>query len=153
MEKKVEPYLIKCLDEWGGELIEPEYTKNISSTLLHKNLKEIGTTPSIRIKQLRRLLRSKKVVRILEAHNGLTGLIVENTYIDTDNKREEFDGMWESSLTDSVSKGKPDIGTVDFTSRLATIDQILEVTTKPMIVDGDNGGLPEHFTFFVKTPN
>ena len=96
------------------------------------------------------MLRSKKVVRILEAHNGLTGLIVENTYIDTDNKREEFDGMWESSLTDSVSKGKPDIGTVDFTSRLATIDQILEVTTKPMIVDGDNGGLPEHFTFFVK---
>ncbi len=150
VQSKVRDRVIKCLDEWGGELIEPEYTKNISSTLLHKNLKEIGTTPSIRIKQLRRLLRSKKVVRILEAHNGLTGLIVENTYIDTDNKREEFDGMWESSLTDSVSKGKPDIGTVDFTSRLATIDQILEVTTKPMIVDGDNGGLPEHFTFFVK---
>ena len=150
VQSKVRDRVIKCLDEWGGELIEPEYTKNISSTLLHKNLKEIGTTPSIRIKQLRRLLRSKKVVRILEAHNGLTGLIVENTYIDTDNKREEFDGMWESSLTDSVSKGKPDIGTVDFTSRLATIDQILEVTTKPMIVDGDNGGLPEHFTFFVR---
>ena len=150
VQSKVRDRVIKCLEEWGGELIEPEYTKNISSTLLHKNLKEIGTTPSIRIKQLRRLLRSKKVVRILEAHNGLTGLIVENTYIDTDNKREEFDGMWESSLTDSVSKGKPDIGTVDFTSRLATIDQILEVTTKPMIVDGDNGGLPEHFTFFVK---
>lgn len=150
VQSKVRDRVIKCLEEWGGELIEPEYTKNISSTLLHKNIKEIGTTPSIRIKQLRRLLRSKKVVRILEAHNGLTGLIVENTYIDTDNKREEFDGMWESSLTDSVSKGKPDIGTVDFTSRLATIDQILEVTTKPMIVDGDNGGLPEHFTFFVK---
>jgi phosphoenolpyruvate phosphomutase len=150
VQSKVRDRVIKCLEEWGGELIEPEYTKNISSTLLHKNLKEIGTTPSTRIKQLRRLLRSKKVVRILEAHNGLTGLIVENTYIDTDNKREEFDGMWESSLTDSVSKGKPDIGTVDFTSRLATIDQILEVTTKPMIVDGDNGGLPEHFTFFVK---
>lgn len=150
VQSKVRDRVIKCLEEWGGELIEPEYTKNISSTLLHKNIKEIGTTPSIRIKQLRRLLRSKKVVRILEAHNGLTGLIVENTYIDTDIKREEFDGMWESSLTDSVSKGKPDIGTVDFTSRLATIDQILEVTTKPMIVDGDNGGLPEHFTFFVK---
>ena len=150
VQSKVRDRVIKCLEEWGGELIEPEYTKNISSTLLHKNIKEIGTTPSIRIKQLRRLLRSKKVVRILEAHNGLTGLIVENTYIDTDNKREEFDGMWESSLTDSVSKGKPDIGTVDFTSRLATIDQILEVTTKPMIVDGDNGGLPEHFTFFVR---
>ena len=150
VQSKVRDRVIKCLEEWGGALIEPEYTKNISSTLLHKNIKEIGTTPSIRIKQLRRLLRSKKVVRILEAHNGLTGLIVENTYIDTDNKREEFDGMWESSLTDSVSKGKPDIGTVDFTSRLATIDQILEVTTKPMIVDGDNGGLPEHFTFFVK---
>tara|TARA_B100000287_G_scaffold71097_1_gene62561 strand:+ start:810 stop:2195 length:1386 start_codon:yes stop_codon:yes gene_type:complete len=150
VQSKTRDRVIKCLNEWGGELIEPEYTENISSTLLHKNIKEIGTTPSIRIKQLRRLLQSKKIVRILEAHNGLTGLIVENTHIDTNDKREEFDGMWESSLTDSVSKGKPDIGTVDFTSRLATIDQILEVTTKPMIVDGDNGGLPEHFTFFVK---
>ena len=150
VQSKTRDRVIKCLNEWGGELIEPKYTENISSTLLHKNIKEIGTTPSIRIKQLRRLLQSKKIVRILEAHNGLTGLIVENTHIDTNDKREEFDGMWESSLTDSVSKGKPDIGTVDFTSRLATIDQILEVTTKPMIVDGDNGGLPEHFTFFVK---
>lgn len=104
-----------------------------------------------RIQKLRILLKRKKFIRILEAHNGLTGLIVEKTRIRKDNKYIEFDGIWESSLTDSTSKGKPDISVVDVTSRILTIQEILDVTTKPIIVDADNGGLIEHFGFTVKT--
>jgi phosphoenolpyruvate phosphomutase len=103
------------------------------------------------LKQLRRLIEIKPIVRILEAHNGLTGLIVEKTRVKKGGKYLEFDGMWESSLTDSTSKGKPDTAAVDVTSRLQTIEQILEVTTKPMIVDGDSGGLTEHFVFTVRS--
>ncbi|MCK5221240.1 MAG: phosphoenolpyruvate mutase [Candidatus Aminicenantes bacterium] len=91
------------------------------------------------------------MIRIMEAHNGLTGLIVEKTIVEVDSFKKEFDGMWLSSLTDSVSKGKPDIGFVDLTSRMNTINNILEVTTKPIIYDGDSGGLPEHFKFMVRT--
>lgn len=104
-----------------------------------------------RVKKLRILLKKKSIVRVLEAHNGLTGLIVEKTKIYKDNKKIEFDCIWESSLTDSISKGKPDISVVDMTSRISTINEILEVTTKPIIVDADNGGLIEHFGFTVKT--
>ncbi len=104
-----------------------------------------------RIKRLRDLLQTKKVVKILEAHDGLTGLIVEKTKIHKGNVVVEFDGIWESSLTDSVSKGKPDISVVDITSRIQTINEILDVTTKPIIVDADNGGLIEHFGFTVRT--
>ena len=104
-----------------------------------------------RIKKLRTLLVKKKIVRILEAHNGLTGLIVEKTQIQKGKQVIEFDGIWESSLTDSISKGKPDISVVDVTSRLQTINEILDVTTKPIVVDADNGGLIEHFGFTVKT--
>lgn len=104
-----------------------------------------------RIKKLRDLLKTKGIVRILEAHNGLTGLIVEKTKIRKNNKEIEFDGIWESSLTDSISKGKPDISVVDMTSRIQTILEILDVTTKPMVVDADNGGLTEHFGFTLRT--
>lgn len=104
-----------------------------------------------RVRKLRTLLKKKNIVRVLEAHNGLTGLIVENTKIYKNNKKIEFDCIWESSLTDSISKGKPDISVVDMTSRISTINEILDVTTKPMIVDADNGGLVEHFGFTVKT--
>lgn len=104
-----------------------------------------------RIKKLRDLLKTKKIVRLLEAHDGLTGIIVEKTEITKGNKKIKFDGIWESSLTDSISKGKPDISVVDVTSRVQTIHEILEVTTKPMVVDADNGGLIEHFGFTVKT--
>jgi len=112
---------------------------------------QIGTTPDFRRKKLRRLLDLKPLVRILEVHNGLTGRIVEKTKIVEGNVVREFDGMWESSWTDSTSKGKPDTGAVDFTSRISTIEQIMDVTTKPMIVDADNGGLIEHFRFLVKS--
>ena len=110
-----------------------------------------GAQTLCRIKQLGDLIKTKKIVRILEAHNGLTGLIVEKVCIEKGGKKIEFDGIWESSLTDSVSKGKPDIAVVDTTSRVQTIHEILDVTTKPIIVDADNGGLIEHFGFLVRT--
>ena len=144
IQKEIRAKVIKTLSLWGGKLIEVPYTKGISSTQLHNSLKEIGTTPEIRQRKLRRLLGCKPIVRILEAHSGLTGLIVENVSYESD----EFDGIWLSSLTDSTAKGKPDI---ELVSRHSTLNDILEVTTKPIIVDGDTGGKNEHFAFTVKT--
>ena len=151
VQKHVREKVIETLKEWGGNLVEPEYTKDVSSTQLSNQLRSIGTTPEARLKKLRRLIELKPIVRILEVHNGLTGRIAETTKIIDEGVVKEFDGMWESSLTDSTSKGKPDIECVDVTSRTQTIDQVFEVTTKPMIVDGDTGGIPEHFVFMVRT--
>jgi phosphoenolpyruvate phosphomutase / 2-hydroxyethylphosphonate cytidylyltransferase len=151
VQKKVRQSVIDALAEWGGELVEVPYTKGISSTRLHAAMKEVGTTPEIRLKSLRRIIATKPIVRLLDVHNGLTGLIIENTVLDTDRGKREFDGMWASSLTDSTARGKPDIEAVDLTSRLSTINDILEVTTKPIVYDGDTGGKPEHFVFTVKT--
>jgi len=151
IQREARERVLEVLKEWGGELVEPQYTPGISSTQLISHSEDRGVSPSQRIRLLRRMFELKPLVRILEAHNGLTGLIVENTKITEDGKTLEFDGMWESSLTDSTSKGKPDTSAIDITSRLQTIEQILEVTSKPIIVDGDSGGLPEHFVFTVKT--
>jgi phosphoenolpyruvate phosphomutase len=151
VQKKTRQRVIESLSQWGGKLVEIPYTQGISSTQLNKGLKEIGTTPEIRMKTLSRLLSSKSIVRIMEAHNGLTGIIVENLRILKDNEAREFDGMWLSSLTDSTAKGKPDIEAVDVTARLQTLNDIVEVTTKPIIYDGDTGGRAEHFTFTVKS--
>ncbi len=151
VQRKVRQRVIDTLSEWGGKLVEPKYTEGISSTDLISAVKARGITPGKRMKTLRRLIDVKSVVRILEAHNGLTGLIVEKTSIEKDGRKIEFDGIWESSLTDSTSKGKPDTELVDFTSRFQSIEEILEVTTKPIIVDGDTGGKIEHFKFRVKT--
>lgn len=152
VQKATRQRVIDTLKEWGGELIEVPYTEGVSSTQFNKALKEIGTTPQIRMARLRRLLENKPIVRVMEAHNGLTGLIVEHTSVKSDKGvTKEFDAMWLSSLTDSTAKGKPDIEAVDLTSRLQTIHDILEVTTKPIIYDGDTGGKTEHFVFSVKT--
>ncbi len=151
VQKEVRQRVIDTLAEWGGELIEPKYTEGIASTDLISAVKAQGITPGKRMKTLRRLIGIKPIVRILEAHNGLTGLIVEKTQIKKKGKTIEFDGIWESSLTDSTAKGKPDTELVDFSSRFSTIEEILEVTTKPIIVDGDTGGRIEHFKFRVKT--
>ena len=151
VQEKTRQKVIDVLSEWGGELIDVPYTKGISSTLLNNSIKEIGTTPEVRLKKLRRLISSKHIVRILESHSGLTGLICENIAININGKLEEFDGMWSSSLTDSTSKGKPDIEAVDITTRLHAINDMLECTTKLMIYDGDTGGKPEHFVFAVRT--
>ena len=143
--------VIETLAEWGGILVEEKYTPGISSSRLHQALKDIGTTPDIRLKRLRRLLAVKSIVRGMEVHNGLSGLIVENARVEIDHRTKEFDAMWASSLTDSTAKGKPDIEAVDMTSRFITINDIFEVTTKPLIFDADTGGRPEHFTFTVRS--
>jgi len=143
--------VLELLSSWGGQLVELPYSQGFSSTLMAADARKRGTTPEIRMKSLRRLIKAKPIVRIMEAHNGLSGLIVEETFIEENGVRRDFDGIWESSLTDSASKGKPDTSTVDISSRVSTIDQIMEVTTKPMIVDADNGGLTEHFLYTVRT--
>ena len=148
VQSKTRQQVIDTLAKWGGKLIEPSYTNGISSTALNKSLKEIGTTPDIRRSRLKRLIESKPIVRIMESHNALSGLIVEN--IKGDNSIE-YDGMWSSSLTDSTSKGKPDIEAVDVSARINTINEIFEVTIKPMIYDADTGGIVEHFAFTVRT--
>jgi len=150
-QKELREKVIAAIKQWGGELIEVPYTKGVSISKLDEELAQIGTTPQMRMKSLKELIYSKRPVRILEAHNGLTGLIVEKTKVEIDGKIKEFDGMWISSLCDSTAKGKPDIELVDLTSRLNTINDILEVTTKPIIVDGDTGGQIEHFVYTVKT--
>tara|TARA_B100001250_G_C19815814_1_gene798302 strand:+ start:827 stop:2128 length:1302 start_codon:yes stop_codon:yes gene_type:complete len=151
VQKKIRQDVVNILSKWGGKLVEPKYTKGISSTDLISAVKAQGITPGNRMKTLRRLIEVKPIVRILEAHNGLTGLIAEKTSIDKNGQKIEFDGIWESSLTDSTAKGKPDTELVDFSSRFSTIEEILEVTTKPIIVDGDTGGRISHFKFRVKT--
>lgn len=151
VQAKVRQSVIDALAEWGGKLVEVPYTRGISSTQLNNALREIGTTPDVRRNKMRRLLASKPLVRLMEAHNGLTGLIVENVGIDTGEGRREFDGMWASSLTESTVKGKPDIEAVDVTARTNTLHDVLEVTTKPIVYDADTGGRIEHFEFTVRT--
>ncbi len=151
VQRETRQRVIDALNEWGGRLVEIKYTDGISSTQLINTLKEKGITPNVRLKSLKRLLNAKSTLRILEAHNGLTGLIVEKAKIENSGVRKEFDGIWLSSLTVSTSKGKPDTEIVDFSSRFQTIEEILEVTTKPIIVDGDTGGKIEHFRFRVRT--
>jgi phosphoenolpyruvate mutase len=143
--------VIDTLNEWGGELIEIPYTDGISSTKLNKAIKELGTTPQIRLSSLRRLLAAKPLITFLDVHNALSGLIIEHTEVEVGDKKRQFDGMWGSSLTDSTAKGKPDIEAVDVSSRMSTLSEILEVTTKPIIYDADTGGQVEHFKFTVKT--
>lgn len=151
VQRETRQRVIEVLAEWGGELIEPVYTEGISSTQLNHALRSVGTTPDIRRKRLRRLLTAKPLIRVMEAHSGISGLVVEKCRVHSDDHVREFDAMWLSSLTDSTSKGKPDIECVDLTSRLNTVNEILEVTTKPIIFDGDSGGLPEHFVFMVRS--
>ena len=151
VQRETRQRVIDALREWGGELIEVPYTPGISSSQLNASVRQIGTTPEIRLGRLRRLLDTKPIVRALEAHNGLTGLIAETTEVDRDGRRVEFDAMWSSSLTDSTSRGKPDIEAVDISARLQNVNDMFEVTTKPLIFDGDTGGKPEHFVFTVRS--
>lgn len=151
VQRETRQRVIDALAEWGGTLVEPAYTPGISSTKLNKAVKEIGVSPDVRRLRLRRLLDAKPLVRVMEAHSGLSGLIVEHTQVEVNQQPVEFDAIWLSSLTDSTLKGKPDNESVDLTSRLHAVNDILEVTTKPIVFDGDSGGLPEHFTFMVRT--
>lgn len=151
VQAKTRQQVIEALAEWGGKLVEVEYTPGISSTQLHTTLMQVGTTPDIRLRRLKRLLAVKPLVRVLEVHNGLSALIVETIRVEIDGYPREFDAMWSSSLTDSTAKGKPDIEAVDMTSRMQTVNDIFEVTTKPLLFDADTGGKPEHFVFTVRS--
>ena len=150
-DKYIRDDVFKTMEKLGGEVIEIPYTKGISASGLKEEIDSLGVTPQVRLASLRRLISAKPIVRILESHNGLTGLIAEHTSIEINGQHREFDGMWASSLTDSTSKGKPDIEAVDLTTRLHDLNDTLEVTTKPVIYDGDTGGKLEHFVFTVRT--
>ncbi len=142
--------VIATLEKWGGELIEFPYTHTPTEETL-SNLDALLSLPETRRSRLRRLMAYKPCLSVCEAHNGITGLIVEKTAVETDKGRRQFDAMWVSSLCDSTAKGKPDIELVDMTSRLKTLEEIMEVTTKPIILDGDTGGQIEHFVYNVQT--
>ena len=151
VQKKTRQRVISTLKKWSGKLIEPKYTKNVSSTLIKSKITEIVSTPQNRVSRLKRLIYSKDIVRILESHNSLTGLIIENLNITKNKKKVEFDGMWSSSLTDSATKGKPDNSSVDFSSRITSLNEMLDVTSKPLVFDADNGGQLEHLPFLIRS--
>ncbi len=150
-DKYIRDEVFKVMENLGGKVIEVPYTKGISASSLKEAMDSLGVTPQARLASLRRLISAKPIVRIMESHCGLTGLIIEHTKVEVGNEIREYDGMWASSLTDSTSKGKPDIEAVDLTTRLHDLNDSLEVTTKPVIYDGDTGGKTEHFVFTVRT--
>ena len=151
VQKYTRSRVIKTLKKWSGKLIEPKYTKNISSTLIKKEMTNIISSPENRVSRLKRLMNSKDIVRILESHNSLTGLIIEQTSIIKNKKMIEFDGMWSSSLTDSATKGKPDNSSVDFSSRISSLNEMMDATSKPLVFDADNGGQLEHLPFLIRS--
>ena len=150
-ESAIRDHVEELLKEYGGELIDVPYTYNEKVKKIDMQLREKLAMPEYRRKRLRQLIKMTPIVKTMEAHSGLTGLIVEKTVVEHEGKLEQFDAMWISSLCDSTAKGKPDIELVDMTSRFRTIDDIMEVTTKPIIFDGDTGGLTEHFVYTVRS--
>ena len=150
-ESAIRAQVKQRLEAMGGTLIEVSYTDNEQVRKIDRQLREKLAMPEYRRRRLRLLLGMCPVVKAIEAHSGLTGLIAEKTVVAQDGRLDQFDAMWVSSLCDSTAKGKPDIELVDLSSRLRTIDDIMEVTTKPIILDGDTGGLPEHFVYNVRT--
>jgi len=151
IQKETRKRVIKTLKKWSGKLIEPKYTKNISSTLIKKEMSNIFSLPENRVSKLKRLMQSKDIVRILESHNALTGLIIDKINIIKNKKTIEFDGMWSSSLTDSATKGLPDNSSLSFSARIASLNDMMDVTTKPLVFDADNGGQIEHLSFLVRS--
>lgn len=150
-QKPIRDEVIAILGEYGGELIEFPYSNDENYLQLEQNARRQLSIPDIRRGRLRKLIEMKHTISAIEAHSGITGLIAEKTTVLQDGKTYQFDAMWVSSLCDSTAKGKPDIELVDMSSRMRTIDDIMEVTTKPIILDGDTGGLIEHFVYNVKT--
>lgn len=150
-EAAIRKHVEELLKQYGGELVDIPYTYNENVKKIDMQLKEKLAMPEYRRKRLRQLINMTPIVKVMEAHSGLTGLIVEKTVVEHEGKLDQFDAMWISSLCDSTAKGKPDIELVDMTSRFRTIDDIMEVTTKPIIFDGDTGGLTEHFVYTVRS--
>jgi phosphoenolpyruvate phosphomutase len=151
VQKNIRKEVIKTLKKWSGKLIEPKYTNNISSTILRDKILEIAASPQNRVSKLKRLFSSKDIVRILESHNSLTGLIIENLKLIKKNKYLEFDGMWSSSLTDSATKGLPDNSSLSFSARITSLNDLMDVTTKPLVFDADNGGQIEHLPYLIRS--
>ena len=149
--KVIKQNILDVLDKYGGELIEVPYTFNPKVQKIDRQMREQLAMPELRRGRLRKLLDMVPVVKTMEVHSGLTGLIVEKTVIAEKDNIDQFDAMWISSLCDSTEKGKPDIELVDMTSRFRTINDIMEVTTKPIIFDGDTGGIAEHFVYTVRS--
>lgn len=150
-ESAIRQNVIDNLAQYGGQLIEVHYTYNENVKKIDNNIKEKLAMPEYRRKRLRQLLKLCPIVKTIEVHSGLTGLIAEKTIVEHNGELDQFDAMWLSSLCDSTAKGKPDIELVDMSSRIRTIDEVMEVTTKPIILDGDTGGLIEHFVYNVRT--
>lgn len=151
VQKKTRDKVIRVLKKWGGKLIEPDYTKNISSTILRNNILKSGITSEQRKSKLRRLINAKPLVRIIESHSALSALIIENLNLYHKNQFLEFDGIWSSSLTDSTLRAKPDNQSVDYSTRVNALNDILETCLKPIIFDADNGGRLEHLPYLVKS--
>ncbi len=149
--KAIRENVRSLLQVYGGKLIDVPYTRNEKVKRIDERIREKVAMPEYRRKRLRQLLKMREIVKTLEVHSGLTGLIAEKTVVDHEGELDQFDAMWISSLCDSTAKGKPDIELVDMTSRFRTIDDVMEVTTKPIIFDGDTGGLIEHFVYTVRT--
>ena len=148
--KIVRQKVIKILKKWNGRLIEPKYTKDVSSSMIKNKILELSS-PSNRVSRLKRLMENKDITRILESHNALTGLIIENIKINNNKKNLEFDGMWSSSLTDSATKGLPDNSSLSFSARISSLNDMMDVTTKPVVFDADNGGQIEHLPFLIRS--
>ena len=144
-------HVIELLEEYGGKLVEVPYTINEAVIKTDLRLKHKLSMPEYRRKRLRDLIKMCPIVKTIEAHSGLTGLIAEKTVVENHGKLDQFDAIWVSSLCDSTDRGKPDIELVDMSARLRTISDIMEVTTKPIILDGDTGGLTEHFVYNIRT--
>lgn len=149
--KAIRDNVEQLLATYGGQIIDVPYTFNENVKHIDAKVREKLMMPEFRRKRLRQLLKIRPVVKAIEAHSGLTGLIAEKTVVEHDGQLDQFDAMWVSSLCDSTAKGKPDIELVDMTSRFRTIEDITEVTTKPIIFDGDTGGLAEHFVYTVRS--
>lgn len=150
-QKPIRDEVCCVLASYGGQLVEYPYSKDEKYEELEKRARVELSTPDVRRARLKKALAMKGTITAMEAHSGLTGLIVENTVVEEDGGARQFDAMWVSSLCDSTAKGKPDIELVDMTSRFRTIDDICEVTTKPIIFDADTGGLTEHFVYTVRS--
>ena len=151
VQKKTRERVIKTLKKWSGKLIEPSYTKNISSTSIKKEMSNIISLPKNRVSRLKRLMNSKNIVRILESHNALTGMIIDKISVKKKNKVYDFDGMWSSSLTDSATKGLPDNSSLSFSARISSLQDLMDVTSKPLVFDADNGGQIEHLSYLIRS--
>ncbi len=150
IQKQTRLNVLKLLGKWGGKLIEVPYTNENKIKISKNNISEIFFNPNTRVSRLKRLINSKKIVRFIEGHNPITGLLIENLSINFKKEHREFDGIWSSSLTDSVSNGKPDNQSLELSTRISNLNSTMEVTTKPVLFDADNGGRIEHLPYTIR---